>query len=81
MLIKDQNSSIPEKLEIEKVLKECLFRIHSLGAEIRAMNFTIHCRLRPSQYDNLSKARKLLYDNTELEAPIANTVTFIVRSE
>lgn len=79
MLIKDQDVSIPEKSEIEQILKDCLCQIHALGAEIRAMNFTIHCRLRPSPHDSLGLVKKLTYDDFELEAPIANTVTFIIR--
>ncbi|WP_343303933.1 hypothetical protein AAHN97_20390 [Chitinophaga niabensis] len=79
MLIKDQDACIPEKQEIEQILKECLCQISALGAEVRAVNFTIHCRLRPSPYDKLEKVKKLTYDDSELEAPIANTVTFIIR--
>ena len=79
MLIKDQDVSIPEKSEIEQILKNCLCHIYALGAEIRAMNFTIHCRLCPFSHDRSDGFKKLTYDDTELEAPIANTVTFILR--
>ena len=80
MLIKDQDACIPEKQEIEQILKDCIYRIRDLGAEIRAMNFTIHCQLRPSPYDVLTIGKRLLYDDAELDAPIPNTVTFIIRS-
>lgn len=80
MLIKNQDACIPEKQEIEQILKDCLYRIKDVGAEIRAINFTIHCLLRPSPHDVLTIGKKLLYDDTELDAPIPNTITFIIRS-
>lgn len=81
MLIKDQNNSIPERTEIEEILKECLFKVNSLGAQIRAINFTLHCKIRYSSCDLMPKSKSLIYDDLELEAPIANTVTFIVRQD
>ena len=80
MFIKDQDNRIPEKSEIEQILKECLNRIKDLGAEIKAMNFTIHCQLRPSPNDVQTISKRLLHDDTELDAPIPNTVTFIIRN-
>lgn len=79
MLIKDQDACIPEKQEIEQILRDCLYQIHALGAEIRAVNFTIHCHLRRSQFDLISQMTNLSYHDTELEAPIPNTVTFVIR--
>lgn len=79
MLIKDQDACIPERQEIEQILKDCLFQIHALGAEVRAVNFTIHCVLRPSPFDRFDGVKKLKYYDTELESSVANTVTFIIR--
>lgn len=79
MLIKDQDACIPEKQEIEQILKDCLYQIHALGAEVRAVNFTVHCVFRPALHDKLEKTKRLIYDDTEVDAPIPNTLTFIIR--
>lgn len=63
------------KEEIENLLSRCLYEIYQLKSDVRHVEITLHCGRSSGETDGTS----ITYWETELDTPISNGVTYLLR--